>query len=365
LTQGPVSTPNTALGSCLLPAMARTLVRAALGAALLAVAATQEVSRQVPGTSVPHGADATAAERLGGPAVVEHRRLETADDTTTPPQVESMTSILKTVSDAIDTQLRAQRYPWINAVIALFVGLIMVKNGELVFEWLVVGTVFVFAMPVAINEVTVFLGLSAGDPLRMLVGVEVGAAMAYAAYKGIHGMMMLIAFVFGTFVAYGLQQSLEHVSHSALDHTFLFALYSVVVAGSMVMVRYGKHSGVLAVVSSIPGGLLVSSSLCYFVTLAAATYPVHFNKIAPGLMPAVPGVWVDFVTLLVYGGKDFGVLVGRSFHGIPADRIAGCSLWLLVSGIGAFRQVRAISQRGNAKANQTKPSLKKPLLSGP
>jgi hypothetical protein len=358
-------------------AMSRALVSAAVGAALFAVAATHEISWQVPGASMRHGVDATVAEPLDGLA----RRLETASDTTIPSQMDTttppphvtMTSILQTMSDAIEIQLRVHKgqVQSFNAAVGLLVGLFVVFNGEAVFKLFVVGSVFLFSMLAALNEVSALWGLRAGDPMRTLVGVEVGAAMAFAAHKGFDGVMMLIAFFFGSFLASGLEHGFGAVLNVAVDSNrpLIVALYTLVVGGTMVTVRHGKHGRILVMFSSIIGGLLVSSSLCYFITLAAANGKMEWiGKVNPNLQPPVPGFWVDFVKLLVHGGKDFGVLVGTGLFGIPSDRIAGCTLWLLVSGIGALFQLKALDRRAssaNGKAAARNGALVKPLLENP
>jgi len=259
----------------------------------------------------------------------------------------TMHSILQTIADAIRRQLRAEENQWVNAVLAFVVGLVMVFDGEFVFKWLVVGFTFVISLLIALNDVSILWGLGAGDPLRMVIGVEAGAAMAFAAYKGIDGMMMVIAFFFGGFVAFGLQNSLAAFINVSDNEALIVGLYSVIVAGTMTLVYFKKHARMLIMVSSIAGGLFVSTALSYFIALASVHGLMHwFNHLFPSLQPAHLGCWVDYVALLLHGGrKDVGVLIGEDVHGIPADRIAGCTLWLLVSFFGIYFQVNSLAAR--------------------
>lgn len=334
--------------------------------ATLLVASAQNV--QAP--ALDHGSDGGVQAANGAEAVpfVASPRLSETPQTPlaeglsrTPMQ---MNEILKEIQEAIGAQLRSKHGQWINAAVALVVGLTIVYDGDLVFKLLVVVASFAVSSVFAMNEINAFWGLGPKDQLAQFVSVEVGAIAAYTAYKGVDGIMTVLAIGFGAFCASGLQQVVALQSTSAAEnHKFVVYLYSAAILISMMMMRKGR---MLAIVSAMMGGLLVSSSALFFATFAATHgYMDWFNKFVPGLEPPREGPWVDFVSMLCgYTSEDYGILGGKYVYGMPADRLIGRALWMVVAECGILLQMHRLQRRRYkiVAAREIASDLEEPLL---
>merc|ERR1712194_207501 len=154
--------------------------------------------------------------------------------------------ILQEIADVLNEQLHVREGQWINAVAAFVVGLLVLIDGDSIFKMLLVLAIFAVSAIFAAKEIIIIWSLPGGwkNDLVQMVSLEVGAIMAYVAYKGIDGIMMGIAICFGLFVASGIQQTVALQSNAnglSGNHHFTFYLYSAAVLASMAVVRKGRY----------------------------------------------------------------------------------------------------------------------------
>jgi len=295
------------------------------------------------------------------PAGLLSQSLNAATNGTT-----TMHDILQEIADVIGEQLHVKEGQLINAVAAFVVGLLILIDGNMIFKTLLLLAVFAVSGTFAATEVSIAWSLHGGwkNDLVVCVGLEVGAIMAYVAYKGIDGIMTGIAVFFGLFVASGIQQTVA-LQESGLNgnHHVVLYLYSAAVLASMVVVRRGR---MLAIISSAFGGLLVASSICFLYTFAATKGQLGaLKQVVPDLKPARLGAWVDFVSMLCgYTSKDYGVLTGHYFYGMEADRVLGRVVWAVIAELGIITQVQRLQRTKSTvvAAREVQDALRVPLL---
>merc|ERR1719512_201753 len=58
--------------------------------------------------------------------------------TEAPEEVKSRSSVIRALQTSFSTQLHADHAQWINALVALAFGLVLVVDGEFAFKWLIV-----------------------------------------------------------------------------------------------------------------------------------------------------------------------------------------------------------------------------------
>eukprot|EP00444_Apocalathium_aciculiferum_P050713 CAMPEP_0183518720 /NCGR_PEP_ID=MMETSP0371-20130417/15642_1 /TAXON_ID=268820 /ORGANISM="Peridinium aciculiferum, Strain PAER-2" /LENGTH=387 /DNA_ID=CAMNT_0025716777 /DNA_START=8 /DNA_END=1171 /DNA_ORIENTATION=+ len=295
-------------------------------------------------------------------------------ETTTPPPVETPASILVSLHEEVGEQLHNKEYQWVNALLAFLFGAVLVWDGEVTFRWVVIGVVFLLAAVLAMSEVSTFLALDEKSTIRHVVGVEVGALAAYAAWTGIDGVMLVVGALLGGFVAFGLQGKLVAMGVTVLSENkgAIVALYSAVVLLSIAMSKRKKLGSGLAVLSAGIGGSLVTSAISWAVTTCYLSGYLGFldSVFKQGLSAGGGGAWIDFLTLLLSSeSQDKGLFLDSaynfSFGGevYRLDRVVGCSFWFVLFAIGAHSQLkRAKAPAGGvAKARE---GLHRALLLG-
>lgn len=295
--------------------------------------------------------------------------------TTTPPPEKSATSILTSIKEAITAQLHGKKQynineQYIDATIAAIFGLLLLSQGELVFKWLVIGAMFLLALVLALNEVSAAWGLEDGSKLRLFMGLEAGAFAACISFKGYQGVLLLLSAGLGGVIARGLEHGIAHFYPPFTAHKWgVVALYSVFVLGTALLVRLKKHTKILALVSAIAGGALVSSVISWGVAVAAANGQIDWiYTMMPGLQTSqVSPAWIDFLKLLLLNkSEDVGILAGSTKYETTVlgekwslNRIVGVCMWALLAMLGAALQVRRINKARLAAKKEAQKKARK------
>jgi len=230
-------------------------------------------------------------------------------------------------------------------------------DGGLVFKWALVFMCFILAALLAHNEASAFWNVGFDSPVRKLFGLECGLAAAWAAVRGIDGVMLMVGAMAGSGVALGIQNSLVHMNCLIFKTSawLQFAWYSIFALLFMLGINGKWHVKVLALVCPAFGGMLVSSAVFFFVALAA-------NK--------GRGAWVDFLLLLYSPDRqDVGIFTGQNLslqlpwgpEVMPCDRMIGCVLWLILFLAGSCWQLYRLRRTQAASKAQAK-GMNQPLI---
>merc|ERR1712194_963625 len=105
-------------------------------------------------------------------------------------------------------------------------------DGEFSFKWLVIAATSVVAMLLALSEVSASLGEDYQHTIRHVIGMEVCLGTAYVAWKGIDGVLLGFAAMFGFLVAHKTQNVLvlmQADTDSVKYHWMVAGWYSVLV----------------------------------------------------------------------------------------------------------------------------------------
>jgi len=277
------------------------------------------------------------------------------EETTTPPPPETTVSILEGLRTTMSKELHKSPYQWANALLALIFGLVMILDGEFVFKWVMVGVVFVLAGMFAMSEVTALWGLDFHSPVRHLVGLEVGGLAAYAALRGIDGVMILASAVLGGLAAWLVQSFLVGHGMEFLETQkwAVLVLYSAFVVILAAMFERKGHLKWLAIASPALGGAFATSAISYYVTaLGSHGFLGWLQPLFHDLTP-VGGPWIDFLYLICSThSKDVGIFASSSYGEFTVrgkefclDRAAGRTLWAIFFIVGTVVQLRAHKKR--------------------
>jgi len=305
--------------------------------------------------------------------VIQEAAQNMASLPTLPPQeAQSATSVLHTLKEAFLTQLENAKHQWINGLVALVFGLVLMIEGELTFKWLVLVGAFFAAMLFAQNEVAAFFARNEAPEatetasysiLKLFVGLEAGACVTYVAFQGYKGVLLMLSAGLGSFIASSGKWRLELWGFAFIQKPWvLFAWYSFCVLVPMALVATKKYVKVLVFLTPALGGALVASALTYFFTTAAAVKG-WWDVSQPA------GAWVDFMRLLcVPGAKDVGIFTSYAPLGKTwtVDRLVGCLLWAILFCLGYAVQSRRKKEATNeVQARESrKADVNEPLLAG-
>lgn len=288
--------------------------------------------------------------------------------TTTPPQeAHSLPSILASIKEAFETQLRVEHGQKINALVAFIFGILLLFSGEFVFTWLVVAAIYILAMIMGFIAVDDIWGLDNQNNISRFVGFEAGACSAYAAYRGIDGVKLAVGALLGALVAHQTQATWLMMGYT-IFHTnkwLVVTWYSVFILGLMLVVRGKKYQKLLALASPLLGGALVSSALSWLTAVMAQHgWMTWLHKVLPGVQPAVGGAWIDFFLLLCSpAAKDVGVFAGSPYKitlfkkDYGMDKICGCTLWFVIFLVGSIFQYKAVARNTKKAKKEDKPPV--------
>jgi len=292
---------------------------------------------------------------------------------------ESVGSVVASIHRAVDAHLHGPKQ-WGNALIASVFGIALLLDGDFCLKGLVVAAMFFLAMILAENEVIAWWGSGVEHKVRVLVGLEAGVAAALLAWMEIRAVMLVVGAMLGACAAHGLAIPLLHMYPLLTDvKWFIAAWYSVITVGVAAMVHTRKHVGLLALLTPILGGALISSSVCWYVTTLAMRGQLEwiYTRL-PGLVHGEgEGAWVDFLNLMLFkNSPDVGIFVGSSyktrFFGemVPTDRACAVALWVVLAVLGAALQCLRIkcarkwaaTRKKEKAANTQVQSLAEPLV---
>lgn len=282
---------------------------------------------------------------------------------------QSVSSVLASIWDAIKAQLHGPKQ-WPNALVATVFGMLLLADGMLVFKWVVLGAVFILAAILARNELVALWGLGGAEShrIRTFVGLEAGACAAFAAHQGLRGVMAALGLMLGAFIGYGLENSvmLHFQPDFPKNQWAVVVWYSIFIIGTAALVFKNKHDRVLAIITPILGGALVSSAACWGMTSLAVKgkLPVVYTMF-PSLQEGQGGgAWLDFLELLLFKvAPDVGIFAGSDYN--PAvfgkkwrlDRICGVFLWAILALVGAKVQSKRM-RKAAKKTGLTEPLVK-------
>lgn len=284
-----------------------------------------------------------AAEVPGGAVLSRVASLEEFSPDATPaptPEDDGVPLIIKKNVGMIFSDLQESPYQYLNAIIALVLGALMVFKGEKIF---ICGIVYIVASTVAGEQISAQWGLTTGNIIRHVVAFEIGGLGAYAAYKGIDGVMIVIAVCLSVIFAYLFKDLLlAYGAASAFDDKWLLVtLFTVFVAlGVYMLIQRRLQHALFAIISPMLGGALLSSALCYGST--AMFLKIHESLQLNLKVDPVGGSWIDFMSLL-WSSKntDVGVFAGHEFNGLPVDCLVSRALWAVLFVFGALFQLHA------------------------
>jgi len=276
--------------------------------------------------------------------------------------------------------------------VGLVFGLVMVANGEFVFRWCVVVAMGLLGAILSLNEFSTF------EPnIRHAIAIEVGLVCAYAAWKGIDGVMLVAFGLMGTFAAFKLEDFFALLEQSIGPNPWHIVIwYSLFTLLGMLIITRRKHVQVLALISPLLGAPLVSASLSWMLTTAVVYWQTQaiesreqvlkkqeeqpyqtFTTSPPTLMTRLQpeqGTWINFLLLLLDSNqKDVGIFAHTQFqspllfwmHGRwCCDRVIGIFFALIIFLVGFSMQRRAFHKKqvSARESSVNEPGLNEALL---
>mmetsp|Transcript_44754 Transcript_44754/g.130308 ORF Transcript_44754/g.130308 Transcript_44754/m.130308 type:complete len:344 (-) Transcript_44754:195-1226(-) len=278
-------------------------------------------------------------------------------------------SIARHLTQTVVHQLRSSHHQWINASVALIIGLAMVFDGQMVFKWVLLAAAFLLAFILAMSDLRAEWASQEHAVLRHIVGLEVGLAAAYAAWRGFEGLVVAVGALLGAVVAHFLQGWGVSMGFDLFQAQgpAIIGLYSVCVAAGILAFRFKKHAKALAILSSMLGSALVASAAAWGCTVWAIKHNA-FDGLAPR-----GGAWLDFFELLWDpASPDVGLFAGSpynlEFRGAVwrSDRLSEAALAFILSVVGTGAQLyrlRGAPEKSTKVAAARKLPLQEALLS--
>lgn len=248
-------------------------------------------------------------------------------------------------------QLECSPYEWGNAVAAFLIGTLMVFHGEHSFRMLICACMFMVASVMTMGQVEEVWQVGRTSWVRSIAGAAAGAIAVWALWVGFKGVSLTIGALIGCSIAYSLNTFVMWTELAFLNEVHVtFTIYALIIVLMTFLFYHGKHIILLTIISPFFGGLLVSSSVSYAVTLFFARGPgVEWIK-GSSIQP-VQGAWLQFAKLLGTltwsdDKKDVGLFAGthRSFELFGTsflwDRWGGILFWFLLFVMGTFIQLK-------------------------
>eukprot|EP00405_Crypthecodinium_cohnii_P017826 CAMPEP_0206456704 /NCGR_PEP_ID=MMETSP0324_2-20121206/22529_1 /ASSEMBLY_ACC=CAM_ASM_000836 /TAXON_ID=2866 /ORGANISM="Crypthecodinium cohnii, Strain Seligo" /LENGTH=365 /DNA_ID=CAMNT_0053927695 /DNA_START=111 /DNA_END=1208 /DNA_ORIENTATION=+ len=284
---------------------------------------------------------------------IEHEEEET---TTPPPEVETTASVLLTLHKEISDQLRNPKWQWLDCLLALVFGTVLLLDGEASFKWIVVAALSLLVFVIAMVDVSTIWHLPVNSVVRKVVGAEAGLLTAYILFQGIEGVMLAAGAALGLFVGFGICEQFAH--HNVLifetNHAAAAGLYSACVVIFVAIFKLkgkGFRKG-LGLVSAFFGSSLIIAALAWaFVTLYLKGKLPFLDSCFPAHINAKGAPLVSYLELLYSShNKDVGLFVGQTvnlgFTVQPVDRFSGLILWFLIFLLGFVAQLKNITKKG-------------------
>lgn len=230
---------------------------------------------------------------------------------------------------------------WQVALFAIFLGLVMIFDGEFAFKWFIVTVIFLVGSMVAADQINIVWDLPVDCIIWHIVRFEVGVISAYAAIIGIKGLMVLAGAFVGVLMAI-IAGNFFALQIDVLEEWALVIYYTLFALGFMMLFESKHQVTVLAIIGPAVGGAFISSTLLFAVT-NLVVYLGPFGALQP-----VEGSWIDFLNFLwTASSKDVGIFVGSSYtiNGFSLDCVCGYVFWFIFFVKGASIQLRAENER--------------------
>lgn len=282
------------------------------------------------------------------------------------PAVLSVEGVLQALKGALLSQLHVPEYQWVNALVAFILGAVLVLDGDRAFRWIMLVAVFFLVQLLARYEVEQAWKLEPLSAKSRFVGVVAGLSGVLAAFRGMEGMLLSVAALFGTLVAYMGQSFFVSQGYDcwSSNQWLLVVWYSVLIQTCVILWGIKKHKGILGVVTPFLGAPLVVSAMSWLLTVMA----LQENWLG-GVSPE-KGAWVDFLVLLVSSTSDDKGLFAHSPYNFAmtgqvyrTDRILGCVFWALIFAVGVIVQLRSVKKaRAESRKRKSKGHLSQGLL---
>jgi len=331
------------------------LLAAVLAAAALPIAECEGLAVAATASAQTAGANLRRPTLLKGSVTTPSPKEATT--TRPPPRVpnENVLSIIREIKTFLADEIFHSERQSIVASVALIVGLILVVNGKRFYNGLIIVSISAVVFVMTSNFVASLWeaedegegeAIPESNTLVLIAASEVSVLAAYATWRGIEGVDIIVGLCFGFFVALRLQLALVSGGVETVDvhkgsHVAIVIFYTIVVLTLLVMFRKEGHLRILAFVSPIIGGALTTSAVAWGLTWTASHgYLAFLESALPGLSP-VPGPWINFLVMLYeIHVKDYGIFAGSPYNTqvsfLTTDRIAGWIFWLVLT-LGGFK----------------------------
>jgi len=244
-------------------------------------------------------------------------------------------------------------------------GILNMVSGPSSFKTVLVVGLALIAAASAQYEVTL-VWPAIGKVQQIFVSAEVGLLTAFVVYKSIKGATIIVGVLFG----FGISCFLEKYFHTEIwSLNVSLGWYAAWVFVGVVSLTYFQRR-TLAILIPTLGGFLLSSSMGYFVMLAAWGAKQQPHNSVPDWLNIQGDTWLDFAQALLGSHVPAGIFGTMSTPGfmtgsIQPDRVMGRFLWFYFFYLGMKWQLhRAKSQRQLVQDNNSAyyQSLKEPLV---
>lgn len=261
-------------------------------------------------------------------------------------------------------ELRSQPHQWVNAIMALVFGMIMVLNGEQSFRYLLVGACFLFSYFFVHTTVQREWDLSFEHPLGVASALVAASVFTLAAKQGSDGIISLFGATLGFVIGGKITVMVSQYFHGTMsEHWASFGIHAFFTVLLVFAFNFKWHVPVLLVASPLAGGALVSSSISWGLTAIFIHVPPKTLE-AQHLTPKF-GSWFDFLnTIWNWHGESFGVWAGPRFQFTvmrrtwDVNRVVGVAIWVIFFLIGFFFQKRLLKKKGT----RAREGLMEPML---
>jgi hypothetical protein len=204
----------------------------------------------------------------------------------------------------------------VGAVAVVF-GIIMLFCGNALFKYIVFAGIGICVFQ--LSTIAMAAKVQAGFPMFVIDFVAAGVAVVfiYAAREGYEGVKVLLGFVLGTLGFFGTHIAFSRISGSGADGWVFFLVFGTASIALCVHVfKSDLHMKAIAVLTSIVGGFLCSSTIAFFAVFLTGEDEC----------PA----WILFAVMLANPNSEpVGALPREALY----------LLWFIFSSIGGWMQM--------------------------
>lgn len=272
----------------------------------------------------------------------------------TPPEVPEpapLQEVWASAAKLLEEGLHEHQFQWLNGVIGLVLGSVMVCDGQKTFKYVFMLFVFgasFFAMYTLLLDKSAAMS-STDSIVHLIMFGEVSVVLAWTAYDGFLGIQVLLGAAFGIFVARTAKHFLEYhhwdwlTQNSAVD---CIAFTICVIIGVWGLRGHASWKiAPISLLSALIGSCLIASSLAFLVMLVFVKQNIRMEGLE--IPPSTTKVaWIDFVKALLPSNDwvDVGVFANSKYnpeiygHTLYIDHMIGCCLWFAFFLLGVCLQ---------------------------